>query len=68
MYAVEYSLKQKCLHVDSLERIAQLNARAIMAGREPGYFIVDVADAEESALLIANKWRAALSTRSGMNA
>lgn len=47
LYCAEYSLVQKAFHIDTLDRIVEMNGRSILKGVNTGYQIFEVGTYEE---------------------
>ncbi len=65
MYVVEYSLKQKCFHVDSLSRAIKFNRQALLSRCDPSYRIIDTCETLEGANALACKWAKLLDGKGG---
>ena len=58
IWVCEYSPKQKAFHIDTLDRILEINRQTAAQGLEPGYLILCIAATSEDAHAFAEKWGA----------
>jgi len=56
MYVVEYSPTQGCFHIDTLDRILELNRSAVQQGKNPGYLPLALCNSNEEAKAFAAQW------------
>lgn len=57
VWACEYSPEQGAFHVDTLERILELNRQTVERGEAPGYIPLAVFCSSEEAHSFAERWR-----------
>ena len=57
VWGVEYSPVQRAFHVDTLERIAEMNRQNLEQGLAPGFVPIFVAEDSEDAHDLAERWR-----------
>lgn len=56
VWAVEYSNTQKSFHIDTIERVIELNQRDMIAGRESTYCIVALCRSQQECHSLTEKW------------
>lgn len=56
IWVCEYSPKQKAFHIDTLDRILEINRQTAAQGLEPGYLILCIASDSEAAHAFAREW------------
>jgi hypothetical protein len=49
MYTAEYSIQQKCYHIDSAAKTVERNLEAVHRGKHPGYLVIGIFDSYEEA-------------------
>lgn len=58
IWTVEYSISQRAFHVDTVDKILEMNRRNVAQGLVPGYVILCAAATSEDAHAFAAKWEA----------
>lgn len=57
IWVCEYSLVQKCFHVDTLTRILELNRSAVEKGQDTGFVPLYIALSSEDAHAFSERWQ-----------
>jgi len=57
LYTVEYSCRQGCFQIDTLENTLVVNRSNIAAGRDPPYSIIALCDSYEAAEKFICEWK-----------
>ena len=56
VWVVEYSPVQKAFHIDTVDRVLEINRRATAQGLAPGYTLLHIAATSEAAHDFAAQW------------
>lgn len=57
IWAAEYSPVQKAFHVDTLEKILEVNRQTAERGLSPGFVPLYIAASQEEARAFVERWR-----------
>ena len=57
IWICEYLPTQKCFHVDTLQRILEINRAAVENGQNPGFVPLHVTLSSEDAHAFSERWR-----------
>ncbi len=58
IWVCEYSPKQKAFHIDTVDRVLEINRQTAAQGLETGYTILCMTATSEDAHIFAEKWEA----------
>ena len=56
IWTVEYSPQQKTFHVDTLDKVLEINRRTVAQGLAPGFVMLHIAETSEDAHAFAERF------------
>lgn len=56
LWVCEYSITQKCFHIDTLEKVLEVNRSMLRSGRVPSYIPLGVFASDEEARKFCRDW------------
>lgn len=56
LWVCEYSMRQKCFHIDTLDKALEINRAMLSCGQVPSYIPLGVFDSSEEAGEFCRKW------------
>jgi len=57
IWTVEYSISQRAFHVDTVDKILEMNRQTVAQGIDPGFVLLCIAATSEDAHAFVERWK-----------